>query len=217
MSTVTVVPPKGGTFTPPPPSPPSSVGAGLSSSLFLSGMIGVIAMGLIIGVFAAKTRLGYLFGYVYYLALPVLVYLIAVGFNAISQQATCTGVTNLSACFMGALSTVGHLVIAMIAVNLIGPNGVFTPESLQPLPSQPAGKQRPPPPTELSDGILMVQSFFTTLRAPAMSIFVRDPSAAKLETVERKSPIYTGIGVGFCALLLTISGHITGSAVAQVC
>ena len=69
----------------------------------------------------------------------------------------------------------------------------------------------------MSDAALMIRSFFTTLRAPAMSLFIRDPNAATLEDVETKSPLYTGIGVGFWACLATISGQVISTSIAQVC
>lgn len=74
-----------------------------------------------------------------------------------------------------------------------------------------------PPKDKMSDAALMIRSFFTTLRAPAMSLFIRDPNAATLEDVETKSPVYTGIGIGFWACLATISGQIISSSIAQVC
>ena len=69
----------------------------------------------------------------------------------------------------------------------------------------------------MSDAALMIRSFFTTLRAPAMSLFVRDPNAATLEAIEKRSPVYTVIGVGYWALLATISGQVVGSGLAQTC
>ena len=69
----------------------------------------------------------------------------------------------------------------------------------------------------MSDAALMIRSFFTTLRAPAMSLFIRDPFVATLEDVEKKSPVYTGIGIGYWAFLATVSGQVIGSAIAQTC
>ena len=172
----------------------------------------------------------------------------------------CNGVTNVSACFSGAAYTVSYLYVAMCAVNLIGPNGIWTlePQTAAPIVNIPSKSNTPAPniigatapnaenlikspstintkktpvnedPTQsgggrqtggggMSDGALMIRSFFTTLRAPAMSLFIRDPNAATLEDVETKSPIYTGIGVGFWAFLATISGQIISSSIAQKC
>lgn len=265
----------------------------------------------VIGLFAAKQMLGFYFNILYYIVYPAVIYLIAVGFNAITQQGTCNSVTNITNCFTGAAYTVGYLYATMVAVNLIGPNGIFTFEPEEPpiinmsqsapppLPpglnknstetgqigqSAPppqgsdeisqkksqgeimtkkgvpnssgetsndptAGVGRPigsavsvnstlgnptlpqeggkrilrqkggvyPPKDKMSDAALMIRSFFTTLRAPAMSLFIRDPNAATLEDVETKSPVYTGIGIGFWACLATISGQIISSSIAQVC
>jgi len=272
----------------------------------------------VIGLFAAKKMLGVYFSLLYYIVYPAVIYLIAVGFNVIAQQGTCHGITNLTNCFMGATYTLGYLYATMVAVNLIGPNGILTfePEEVPilntsqsappplsknveemgqigiqsappPLPQgsdeishknsqdenmtkkkvndrpSPSGaatnKQQavssnvpsplanPPsaPPAvyssqsnegdpqgggkrilrqrggvykdKMSDAALMIRSFFTTLRAPAMSLFIRDPNAATLEDVETKSPVYTGIGIGFWACLATISGQIISNSIAQVC
>lgn len=271
----------------------------------------------VIGLFAAKDMLGVYFSLLYYIVYPAVIYLIAVGFNAISQQGTCNSVTNITNCFTGAAYTLGYLYATMVAVNLIGPNGIFTFEPEEPpiinmsqsappplstnenitkkeetgrtgIPSAPPplpqgsdeisqkgsddvqknprgenmNKKRASGATEndpqevsitnradsanstldnptnpqgggkrilrqrggvypskdkMSDAALMIRSFFTTLRAPAMSLFIRDPNAATLEDVETKSPIYTGIGIGFWACLATISGQIISNSIAQVC
>jgi len=221
--------------------------------------------------------LGAYFGILYYVVFPAVIYLISVAFNTISQMGACNGVTNVSACFSGAAYTVSYLYVAMCAVNLIGPNGIWTlePQTAAPIVNIPSKSSTgasapsannistlksntPTPniigatapnaenlikspstinpkrtpvnedPTQsgggrqtggggMSDGALMIRSFFTTLRAPAMSLFIRDPNAATLEDVETKSPIYTGIGVGFWAFLATISGQIISSSIAQKC
>ena len=256
-------------------------------SLLLASILGVIAMFCVIGLFAAKPILGIYFNILYYIVYPIAIYLIAVGFNAISQRGACNGVTNITSCFTGAAYTLGYLYATMVAVNLIGPNGILTfepealpvkntiekpaniPEKSANIPEKPAnipeksasplGTAPPPlgvgpvtkksansltedptPPSEqnngnpqgggkrilrqrgggtdkMSDAALMIRSFFTTLRAPAMSLFIRDPNAATLEDVETKSPVYTGIGVGFWACLATISGQVISSSIAQVC
>ena len=69
----------------------------------------------------------------------------------------------------------------------------------------------------MSDAALMIRSFFTTIRAPSMSLFVRDPFVATLEDIEKKSPLYTGIGIGFWAFFATVSGQVIGSAISQTC
>ena len=243
--------------------------------------------------------LGVYFNLLYYIVFPVVIYLIAVGFNAIAQQGTCKGINNITNCFMGATYTLGYLYATMVAVNLIGPNGILTfepedvpikgdnavqlvaappnsgvyafepvaaPSASLPLPPKgsdeipqkssneiqkkssnvanvaKAANVRPntpgattdedpqaggkrilrqrgggPSKDKMSDAALMIRSFFTTLRAPAMSLFIRDPNAATLEDVETKSPLYTGIGVGFWACLATISGQVISSSIAQVC
>jgi len=251
----------------------------------------------VIGLFAAKKMLGVYFSLLYYIVYPAVIYLIAVGFNVIAQQGTCHGITNLTNCFMGATYTLGYLYATMVAVNLIGPNGILTfepeevpiikmsPSAPPPLPkgsndipqkgsdeippksqgvnmtkkgvpnssgttqndpqkvpgtpissavsnnstlgdpTNPQGggkrilRQRGGDPSKdtMSDAALMIRSFFTTLRAPAMSLFIRDPNAATLEDVETKSPVYTGIGVGFWACLATISGQVISTSIAQVC
>ena len=240
----------------------------------------------VIGLFAAKQMLGFYFNILYYIVYPAVIYLIAVGFNAISQQGTCNSVTNITNCFTGAAYTLGYLYATMVAVNLIGPNGILTfePEeapiikmSQSAPPPLPKGSDEIPPKSQgmnmtkmgvsgttqndpqkvpgtpissavsnnstlgdptnpqgggkrilrqrggdpskdtMSDAALMIRSFFTTLRAPAMSLFIRDPNAATLEDVETKSPLYTGIGVGFWACLATISGQVISSSIAQVC
>ena len=243
----------------------TAVGANISMSLLMASILGVIAMFCVIGLFAAKPMLGIYFSILYYIVYPVVIYLIAVGFNAISQRGACNGVTNITSCFTGAAYTVGYLYATMVAVNLIGPNGIMTfesealpvkntiekpaniPEKSANIPEKPANipekpantiekpanslnedptpqgggkrilRQRGGASPPMSDAALMIRSFFTTLRAPAMSLFIRDPNAATLEDVETKSPVYTGIGVGFWACLATISGQIISSSIAQVC
>ena len=243
----------------------TAVGANISMSLLMASILGVIAMFCVIGLFAAKPMLGIYFSILYYIVYPVVIYLIAVGFNAISQRGACNGVTNITSCFTGAAYTVGYLYATMVAVNLIGPNGIMTfesealpvkntietpanipekpaniPEKPANIPEKPANtiekpanslnedptpqgggkrilRQRGGGDNKMSDAALMIRSFFTTLRAPAMSLFIRDPNAATLEDVETKSPVYTGIGVGFWACLATISGQIISSSIAQVC
>jgi hypothetical protein len=256
-----------------------------------------------IGIFSAKNMLGTYFNILYYIVFPISIYFISVGFNAITQRGTCNAITNMGNCFKGAGYTLGYLYSAMILVNLVGPNGIFTfepdtmvriktveeetiPEKMNvstktppvitpsappalvpekplmitptappPLSSnvpekgseeKPLAKRQSAPPAvlppksnedpqpvvggkrilrqrgggeddKMSDAALMIRSFFTTLRAPAMSLFIRDPNAATLEDIETKSPIYTGIGIGFWACLATISGQIISNSIAQVC
>ena len=239
------------------------LGVDISTTLLLAFILGLIAMFSIIGIFSAKNMLGTYFNILYYIVFPVILYLISVGFNAISQRGSCNGITNIGSCFSGAGYTLGYLYTAMILVNLVGPNGIWTfepdemvriktvetlvpekglsalspnvPERGSEIPIQTISPVSLPPQEEtsrkrilrqkggdlvkntMSDGALMIRSFFTTLRAPAMSLFIRDPNAATLEDVETKSPIYTGIGIGFWACLATISGQVISSSIAQVC
>ena len=281
------------------PTTASSVGSDISTSLLLAFILGLIALFGMIGIFSAKNMLGTYFNILYYIVFPISIYFISVGFNAITQRGTCNAITNMSNCFKGAGYTLGYLYSAMILVNLVGPNGIFTfepdtmvriktveeeiipektnvstktppvitptaPPALVPekpltiTPTAPPalssnvpekGSEKKPltitPPARLplqssegdpqgggkrilrqrggggddkmSDAALMIRSFFTTLRAPAMSLFIRDPNAATLEDIETKSPIYTGIGIGFWACLATISGQVISNSIAQVC
>ena len=254
----------------------TTVGSGISVSLLLSFLLGVIALCGVVTLFALKNTLGPLyFGILYYLVYPIIIYLLAVGFNAISQVGSCNEITNIKSCFTGAVYPLGYLYMTMSIVNLVGPNGIWTFEepsaagtsTIQsniplkgesalnmiveatkrkgtdtPIPveaTKPQERRGTAPPTDyfketpltggghrqtggvkpppMSDGALMIRSFFTTLRAPAMSLFIRDPNAATLEAVETKSPIYTGIGVGYWVFLATISGQIISNAIAQKC
>ena len=307
MSTVTPTPTTPTTAKPlkyikPEKPAPSEAGSGIGTNLLLSVLLGLFAMMCVIGLFAIKSYVGNLFGILYYFIFPVVLYLAAVGLNALSQKSFCNSVSNVTACFTGAAYTVGYLYVAMVAVNLVGPNGIWTFEST-PLsakeapalvsndsittsngkvnfPSSPivegarserAGTASPTVPIKnlespliltkqtgpsiasaspplqssapggpqeerplrleggghrqeggvkqppMSDAALMIRSFFTTLRAPAMSLFIRDPFVATLEDVEKKSPVYTGIGIGYWAFLATVSGQVIGSAISQTC
>jgi hypothetical protein len=252
----TAIPPKEKKLKPLAEKPtPSEAGSGIGTSLSLSLVIGVIAMLSIIGIFAAKNSLGNYFGLVYYIGFPIFIYFVSVGISAIIQRGYCSKVTNISSCFLGAINTLIYIYVAMIAVNIIGPNGIFTLEtsntstpSIKPpkivplnnvnsIPLPVALSQSAPPPDVgfalvnappegqgggakpplMSDTALMIRSFFTTLRAPAMSLFIRDPNAATLEDTETKYPIYTGIGVGYWVCLAAISGQIMSNATAQTC
>ena len=223
------------------PAPPES---GISTSLLLPVLLGLIALIGAIALFSMKNWLGSTyFGICYYFVYPGILYLISVGFNAISQSSACSGVKDIDSCFMGATNTLGYLYAAMLLVNLIGPNGVWS----IPIPPSTASKSDVPdkttnpaanapvsstgdPTTPQRGGYrqiggdtpsfnlgLMVQKLFTYLRAPAMSLFIPDPNAATLEEYETQNPFYTGVGVGYWAFWATLSGQIVGSATAQTC
>lgn len=126
------------------PTTATTIGANISTSLLLASILGVIAMFCVIGLFAAKDMLGVYFSLLYYIVYPAVIYLIAVGFNAITQQGTCNSVTNITNCFTGAAYTLGYLYATMVAVNLIGPNGIFTFEPEEP-PIINMSQSAPPP------------------------------------------------------------------------
>jgi hypothetical protein len=106
----------------------------------------------VIGLFAGKKMLGVYFNLLYYIVFPVVIYLIAVGFNAIAQQGTCKGINNITNCFMGATYTLGYLYATMVAVNLIGPNGILTFEPEE-APIIKMSQSAPPPLPKGSDEI----------------------------------------------------------------